>query len=133
AFTNLTVMQSEIDLSNVSAGSIEAERPMVGQAPYVVNAGLTYAPGEGSFSATALYNVVGRRIHSASLLPLPSVYEEARHVLDLSLRFPIAGTVSGKVDARNLLDAPYEITQGTVVRESYSTGRSFSFGLSWRP
>ncbi|HEY0972029.1 MAG TPA: TonB-dependent receptor [Gemmatimonadales bacterium] len=133
AFANVTVMRSEIDLSNVAAGSIESERAMVGQAPYVVNAGLTYAPGDGAFSATALYNVVGRRIHSASLLPLPSVYEEARHVLDVSLRFPITGRLSGKLDAKNLLDSPYEITQGDVVRESYRAGRVVSAGLTWRP
>jgi TonB-dependent receptor len=133
AFANVTLMTSEIDLSNVSAGSIEAERPMVGQAPYVVNTGLTYSPGDGAFSATALYNVVGRRIYSASLLPLPSVYEEARHVLDLAVRFPIMGSLSGKLDAKNLLDAPHEITQGSVVRESYVAGRVFTLGLSWRP
>ncbi|HEX5580144.1 MAG TPA: TonB-dependent receptor, partial [Gemmatimonadaceae bacterium] len=133
AFTNVTVMKSEIDLSNVAAGSIESERAMVGQAPYVVNAGLTYAPGDGALSATALYNVVGRRIHSASLLPLPSVYEEARHVLDLSVRFPIAGSLSGKIDAKNLLDSPYEIPQGDVVRESYRAGRGVTAGLTWRP
>jgi len=65
------------------------------------------------------------------LLPLPSVYEEARHVLDVSVRVPIMTGVSGKLDAKNLLDAPYEVTQGTVQREFYRAGRSLSFGLTW--
>lgn len=129
-FSNLTVMQSSIDLRNVGAGSVEADRAMVGQAPYVVNTGLTYALADRRVSATALYNVVGRRIYAASLLPLPSVYEESRNVVDLSLRFPI-GPLGGRLDAKNVLDAPYEVTQGTVVREHYRAGRIIQVGLSW--
>ena len=131
-FSNVTLMRSEIDLANVSGGSVEGSRPMVGQAPYVVNTGLTYASEDGRLSATALHNVVGRRIFAASLLPLPSVYEESRHVVDLSLRFPVLGGLTGRFDARNLLDEPYEVTQGTVTRESYRAGRVFALGLQWQ-
>jgi TonB-dependent receptor len=131
-FSNATLMTSSIDLRNVGAGSVDADRPMVGQAPYVANAGLTYASSSGRLSATTLYNVVGRRIFAASLLPLPNVYEESRHVVDFSLRFPIAGSMGGRFDARNLLDAPYEVTQGSVTRERYRAGRVMQFGLSWR-
>jgi outer membrane receptor protein involved in Fe transport len=86
--------------------------------------GLTYAtPGRG-VSATVLYNVAGRRIASAAELPLPSVYEESRHVLDVSLRFPLLYGLRAKADVENVLDSPYEQTQGTVVREYYRTGRT---------
>lgn len=130
-FSNVTVMRSAIDIGAVGAGSVQPERAMVGQAPYVLNAGATYASRTGRLSATALYNVIGRRIHAASLLPLPNVYEEARHVVDVSLRFPLLRGVSGKIDGRNLLNAPYEVTQGTVQREFYRVGRGLTFGLSW--
>jgi hypothetical protein len=105
---------------------------MVGQAPYVVNAGATYASEGGRASATLLYNVVGKRVYSAGALPLPDVYERPRNVLDLSLRFPLVASLSGKLDARNLLDAPYRFEQGPVVREGYRIGRQFTLGLSWR-
>ena len=62
---------------------------------------------------------------------LPDVYEQARGVLDLSIRAPLRGGISMKLDAKNLLDQQYELVQGDVVREKYRTGRSFSFGLSW--
>jgi hypothetical protein len=133
AFSNVTLMRSEIDLQSVGAGSVEPRRPMVGQAPYVLNAGLTYASRGGGLAATGLYNVVGRRIFAASLLPLPSVYEQPRHVVDLSLRLPVARSVSAKVDLKNVLDAPYEVTQGGVTREFYRAGRAFSVGASMRP
>jgi TonB-dependent receptor len=131
--SNVTVMRSEIRLSDTTR-AVDESRAMVGQAPYVVNAGLTYAPGSsGRLSATLLYNRVGRRIVSASQFPLPVTYEQPRDVIDLSLRFPILAGVSGRFDARNLADAAYNQTQGSVTREYYRAGRVFQLGLTWAP
>ncbi len=127
-FGNLTLMDSKV---NFAQGSPYAERSMVGQSPYVVNLGLGYTAAGSDLSATLLYNVQGRRIVSTAELPLPNVYEEARHVLDLSLRLPVTAGMAVKADVRNILDQPYEFTQGSVVRESYDIGRSFSLGFSW--
>src|SRR5690606_34448769 len=63
----------------------------------------------------------------------PDVYEERRDVLDLSFRTTLPGGLGVKIDAKNLLDAPYELTQGDVLRESYRSGRSFAIGLTWQP
>jgi outer membrane receptor for ferrienterochelin and colicin len=133
-FTNATFMQSDITLrqgGNVSATN--ANRAMVGQAPYMVNGGLTWNTTSGSTSATLLYNVVGPRIIDAGVVPLPDVKELPRQVVDFSLRFPIAGNFSGRFDARNLLDARFRIEQGPVTRESYRVGRTVSFGFNWQP
>lgn len=131
-FSNLTLMNSKVHLGN-DPGVAQENRPMVGQAPSVVNAGLTFAPLGKGFSTTVLYNRVGRRIVSASQRPLPVTYEEARSVLDMAMRVPLFGTLSAKLDARNLLDQPYRQTQGTVTRESYYSGRVYTVGLTWRP
>ena len=109
------------------------ERAMVGQAPTVVNAGMTFAPAGKGLSTTVLYNRVGRRIVSASQRPLPVTYEEARSALDVAMRVPLFGTLAAKLDAKNLLDQPYRQTQGTVTRESYYSGRVYTVGLNWRP
>lgn len=132
AFSNMTFMKSQVRLGDDPRVAKE-DRAMVGQAPSVVNAGLTYAAPHSTLSATMLFNRVGRRIVSASQRPLPVTYEEARSVLDLSLRFPVLSRVSGKFDARNLFDEEYRQTQGTVTRESYRAGRVYSLGLSWQP
>lgn len=135
-FTNATVMKSEIRLgSDTRSAATRSNRPMVGQAPYVVNAGLSYARGErGSTSATLLYNVVGKRIWAAAQLPiLEDAYEMPRNVLDLSLRFPVTRGLSAKADAQNLLDSPVLVKQGEVERLHYRTGRTVSLGLTWTP
>jgi len=131
-FANATVMQSDITIGTSGASKTNDKRAMVGQSPYVVNAGATWATAPGSTSLTVLYNVVGRRIESAAEAPLPDIYEEARNVLDASLRLAVTDGLSARIDARNLLDEPYEVTQGTVMREYYRAGRTFSIGLSWK-
>ncbi len=133
-FTNLTVMTSEISLASVGGGNLSnPNRPMVGQAPFVANAGITYSSRSERVNATLLYNVVGRRIFAAGLLPLPDVYEEPRNMVDFSLRLPLVKQVEARLDAKNLLNAQYRITQGNLVRESYLAGRVIALGLSWRP
>ncbi len=133
-FGNVTVMHSDITIGTDSISSLtNDQRPLVGQSPYVVNAGVTYAHPYGGFTATLLYNVNGRRIREAGIAPLPDTYEEARHILDLSVQFPVMRTISVKLDGKNLLDSRYEITQGTVLREAYRIGRTFNLALQWTP
>lgn len=133
-FSNVTFMSSEIALDDSSrSAATNPKRTMVGQAPYVLNLGLTGNTESGNASATLLFNRVGERIDAAGDLPLPDVKELSRNVLDLSLRFPIVAALSGRFDAKNLLDAPYETAQGSVTREFYRVGRTFQLGFVWKP
>lgn len=130
-FSNITLMRSEVE----SGRPEDERRPMVGQAPYVVNAGLAWTPSASGYSAAILYNVVGPRIVNAraSGTGVDDVIEQPRPGLDLSLRFPLPGGMDGKLDLKNLLDSPNELRQGEAVRQYHRTGRSASFGLTWRP
>jgi hypothetical protein len=130
-FGNLTLVHSEIEIGDSLSSRINDERAMVGQSPYVVNLGVTYALVDRRMSGTLLFNRFGERIVSAAEAPLPDVYERARSSLDLSLRLPLMRGTGVRMDARNLLDAPYQVTQGSVVRESYRSGRTFTVGLNW--
>jgi outer membrane receptor protein involved in Fe transport len=131
-FSNATLIQSEIDVGNEGLSSLSnPQRPMAGQSEYVVNAGLGYAADNGRWSATALYNVAGRRLVEAGISPLPDTYEQERHLVDFSVQFPVTGTLSGKLDAKNLLDEPVRYLQGPVERLYYETGRIFALGFKW--
>ena len=130
-FANATLMQSEIRAGVDSLSALtNPERPMLGQAPYVVNAGLGWSRGRAS--ATALFNVVGQRVAAAGVGGLPDTYEMPRTMLDLSTSIPVRGAFAVKLDAKNLLDAPHLVRQGDVIRERYITGRVVSLGVSWR-
>jgi TonB-dependent receptor len=133
-FSNLTVMKSTIHLfKDTQASATNLSRRMVGQAPYVVNAGLTYATESGATSATLLFNKVGDRIDAAGDRPLPDVVELGRNVLDFSLRFGLTETVGFRADAKNILDSPYRLMQGTAVRELYRSGRVVQAGFQIQP
>lgn len=129
-FANATLMKSEVRTG------IEGDpaRRMTGQAPYVLNAGLTYRSADGASSATLLYNVVGERILNArpSGQQVSDMIERPRPMLDLALRFPLFAGIAGKLDLKNLLDSPYEARQGELQRAYYRTGRILSLGASWR-
>jgi TonB-dependent receptor len=132
-FANLTVMRSRIRIDDPLSVAFNPRRPMVGQAPFVVNAGLDYAPGDGQWNATLLYNVVGRRITIAGVDPVPDTYESPRHILDVSAQFPVPLGLRGKLNARNLLDAPFVEKTGELDRRRYRTGRVLSLGFTWAP
>jgi outer membrane receptor protein involved in Fe transport len=129
-FSNVTVMNSKIELDTARAAISNPDRAMVGQAPYAANVGLTYTAANGA-SATLLFNTVGERISDAGERPMEDVVERARTVFDFSLRMPIIPNVGLRFDAKNLLDSPYETKQGSVVREYYRIGRVFSLGFNW--
>ena len=50
--------------------------------------------------------------------------------MDLSVQVPVFASTSLKLDAKNLLDSPYEWCQGGVTRLRYKTGRVFSVGAT---
>ena len=129
-FANATVMESKIKLaSNTTAAATNLSRRMVGQAPYVLNTGVTYASRGGGTSATLLFNRVGERIAAAGASPLPDVVDLPRNVLDFSVRSLLLNGTTVRLDLKNLLDSPYQTQQGTVVREYYRGGRVVSLGL----
>ena len=132
-FANATVMDSRIRLGENRGSGTNAKRRMMGQAPYVINTGLTHAPLRGGTSATLLYNRVGARIVAAGELPLPDVIEQPRDMLDFSFRKPVLRGASLRFDAKNLLDSRHFVSQGGIARESWRTGRAFTLGFSIQP
>ena len=131
-FANATVMKSKIRIDPDAGSVTNAERKMVGQAPYVLNAGLTWKHPSVDASATVLFNRVGERITEAGEIPLPDVVEQPRNMLDASVLLPLFGGLSARADAKNLFNARYRLTQGEVVRHGYVSGRVFSVGFSWK-
>ncbi len=132
-FLNSTIMRSRIHLfADTRASATNASRAMVGQAPYVINAGLTYGALSGTWSGTLLYNRTGPRITEAGTIPVPDASEQPRNVLDFSLRVSLGQSILVRVDAKNLLDAPYHVLQGSVTRQYYRTGRTLQAGIGVR-
>lgn len=85
-FTNLSVIRSQVDVSGV-LGSASSSRPLQGQSPYVINAGLTYMHPEKKWSSTLYLNRVGERIFIVGNVNEPDLWENARTFLDFQATY----------------------------------------------
>ncbi|WP_233496603.1 TonB-dependent receptor [Mucilaginibacter hurinus] len=85
-YANVSVTKSEV---KQNSPNIELTRPMVGQSPYVINAGAQHMAFDNQLSINVLYNRLGRRIFYAGGRRLPSVWENPRNVLDLQLGYKV--------------------------------------------
>ncbi len=100
-FSNIAIIRSTIDLSNVVGAS---DRPLQGQSPYVFNAGATYQNNVKEFSVTLNMNKVGPRIFIVGNINEPDIWENSRTFLD----FQIAKTtykkrIELKLNIQNIL------------------------------
>ncbi len=82
---NAAYIHSEITLSDNYTGPQDVQRPMMGQSPWIVNAGLYYQNDSAGFQFNVMYNVIGPRVVVAGVLDVPEVYEMPRHQVDLSI------------------------------------------------
>ena len=81
------------------------DRPMQGQSPYVINAGLQYDIEEAGFYTTILYNQIGRRILYVGNEQIPPVWEAPRPLIDLQVAKKIMDSKGElKLSITNLLN-----------------------------
>lgn len=148
---NGAVVASKVQFSD--AGLIkEKDRPLQGQSPYVVNAGLYYASNQKlGLSASVLYNIIGKRIigvgKTTSIdgnrnFDVPDSYEMPRNMLDLTVGKKIGARCDIKVGIKDILNESVMLKQFPTTtingvdqqREqttrSYRNGRTFSIGLT---
>jgi len=140
--TNFTFVESEVSTGGtalifipgqgeVELAVLDRPRSLQGQSPFVVNAGVTYAPAAGGMSASLLFNRFGRRIDAVGREATPDIYEEARSQLDFSLERELWNGVNVKFSASRLVGNVVEFTQGNELLRQWDSGRKFSFTFSW--
>lgn len=124
---NVTFVHSRVDLAE---GGIQTStsRPLAGQSPYVVNLAFDWNHEDTKTRARILYNVAGERIAQVGQNGLPDVYEQPRHIVDLSVAQGLGEHLDLKLAAQNLLDAPVRFTQGEgggFLVQRYRVGQTF--------
>jgi hypothetical protein len=133
--TNLTLAHSRVGLTDEQAGNLFSQsRPLSQQAPFIVNAALDFDYPDTGTRARAQYNVVGPRIWQVGTRGLPDIYEQPRHVLDLTLGQRIGKHVELRAAASNLLDwnvkRVHQYDGPEAVVEEFALGRTFSLGAN---
>ncbi|ALI99393.1 TonB-dependent receptor [Rufibacter tibetensis] len=140
---NASLIKSKVELTgDAAAGLTYTSRPMMGQSPYVVNAGLYFQDDENRLQVNVLYNVVGSRIWAVGSYANPMVYEMPRNVLDLSFtkglgrHFEIKGGIQDILNQKvRLIQDSNDDAKITGVDETiqdYQRGSYSSLGLSYK-
>ena len=131
---------------NFEPGSKEEDRPMQGQSPYLVNAGLFYQQPKNGWNAAILYNRIGKRIigvgrslgSAGNEVRVPDSYEMPRNAIDLSVSKKF-GKLEVKAAIRDVLAEKVSFKQfentgnGEVqqITRQFKPGRSFNVNISY--
>lgn len=102
---NAAYIFSEINLRNDGQLVERANRPMQGQSPYIVNAGLYYQHDKSGWQANVQYNVFGKRIALVGVPGAPTWWEMPRNLLDITVSKQLSPRTQLRLGISDLLNA----------------------------
>lgn len=144
---NGSLIKSKVKFNENSGAN--HDRPMQGQSPYLINAGVFYQNENLGFNTTLLYNIIGKRIvgigrvssSSGSSInnDIPDMYEMPRNVLDLIITKKLGDRIEITAGIKDILTSKAKYAQfpkfidkdGTThereqVTKEFKTGQSIS-------
>jgi len=119
-FTNLSLIKSKVNMKEI-IGS-DGDRPMQGQSPYIVNAGLQFVHPTKEWTLSASYNVIGRRIYIVGNVQEPHVWENSRNVIDLQFTKTFRKKFEFKANIKDLLAQDLIFYQDLNKNKKYDLG-----------
>jgi TonB-dependent receptor len=144
---NGTYIFSRVKLDESVAKDQSDNRPLQGQSPYIVNAGINYNDQQKGLQVNFNYNVIGKRIFAVGNnfgSPYPDWFEMPRHVIDFSFSkqltkaIMLKGGVSDILNQGNTIlqdgnqDQVFDRNQDQTI-QNYAPGRVASLGLIITP
>ncbi|HOZ52033.1 MAG TPA: carboxypeptidase-like regulatory domain-containing protein [Chitinophagaceae bacterium] len=152
-FGNFSYIKSTVNVTTKSASGEESvyKRPMQGQSPYIINAGLSYTHPVSNLTSTLVYNRIGERIFAVGNGEIPEMYEAPRNVIDFSIskkfykklevKFTISDLLSNPVNYYYNVDKNYAIVKDknaydknsdfTVIRTKQGTNLGLSIAYQF--
>jgi outer membrane receptor protein involved in Fe transport len=105
-------------------------RPMYGQAPYIVNTVLTYKADSIGLTASLSYNTQGPRLVIAGILSgYLDVYEMQRHLIDAKISKTLGRYFIVSLTVRDLLNAP--VRRAYKMPGEYKDYDRFRYGTNY--
>ncbi|WP_143197515.1 TonB-dependent receptor [Chitinophaga niabensis] len=141
-FSNAALIKSEVKFPAGFVGT--RNRPMQGQSPYVVNAGIQFDAPEAGTNASVLFNVIGKRIAQVGNADFPDVWENPRPLLDFQITQRIFKNADLKLTASDILsskgiyywerngDKKYDASKDLVINKfNFGTNLGVSFSYKF--
>ncbi|OPZ96883.1 MAG: TonB dependent receptor [Bacteroidetes bacterium ADurb.Bin408] len=140
-FSNVAFIKSEVDTREIQ-GAISNSRPLQGQSPYVLNAGVQYYDRDKGWGTSLVFNQTGRRIAIVGNLQEPDTWENPSPILDFQLSKSL-GRFDIKINFKDLLasksifyqdlnnNKKFDRDSDNLMAET-SYGRSVSIGINYK-
>lgn len=141
-YANTSIISSKVDLrGNINAA--DSIRPLQGQSPYIINAGLQYSDAKSGLNVSLLYNVIGRRIVEAGYLGYENVWEAPRNLVDAQISKVIFNNFEVKLNVSDILNQKRIYYQDIDKNKSFDEakdnkilstnwGTTYSFSLAYK-
>ncbi len=144
---NTTLVQSNVQMTTeeftgrqITARDgelIEDTRRMVGQSPYLINAGLSYNDREKGWETNLSFNTQGERLSIVGIGQVPDVYEKPFDSLNFKLSKSFNDHWKASFSMNNILGSEKQkvyqsFNTADQLFELYQPGQTFSFSLNYR-
>ena len=138
---NASYIYSKVNLGKENVGQSD-NRPLQGQSPYSVNAGIFFEDKELGLQANLLYNVIGKRIAFVGTDDNPDIYEMPRHTLDFNIQYRFKKNVELSLAANDLVNQSILFIQdgnrdkkwsrkNDQIFQQYKPGQTISLGIKY--
>lgn len=148
---NGALIKSKVDFD---ASSLESDRAMQGQSPYLINTGIFYQNQKLQLNANVLYNRIGKRIIGVGRVDtstgstinndIPDAYEMPRNAIDVNFSKKFSKSWELKAGVKDILaekvtfkqfpkfyDANGKLQEREQVTKQYRPGRTFYLSVSY--
>jgi outer membrane receptor protein involved in Fe transport len=133
---NYTYVKSVVEIQKDLQDLRDAKtRPMVGQAPYVINTYFSYSNQENGWDANIGFNVSGKKLMLITELATPYIYELPEPALNFNVSKNIGEHLGIEFSADNILNSEFRAVydyEEYLDHRRYSKGRAFSFGIKYK-
>ncbi|NCT75832.1 MAG: TonB-dependent receptor [Chitinophagaceae bacterium] len=142
---NASVIFSKVTLGNTDASGNKlpaTNRPLQGQSPYLVNAGLQYDAEKGT-NISILYNRIGQRLSLVGNTQFSDIYEKPRDLVDFQIsqkvfnkkgevRLTVSDILNQQVMTYQNKNNAKAYNAGTdIMFTSYTPGTTFTIGFNY--
>ncbi|ASZ09843.1 outer membrane beta-barrel protein [Chitinophaga pendula] len=122
-FANVAYIHSKVEFPAGFVG--ETSRPMQGQSPYLVNAGLQFDHESTGTNASLLFNRIGRRIAQVGNSGYPSIWENPRSLLDFQVSQRIFKNAELKIGISDILNQRGIFYQDIDDNKKFNEGKDY--------
>jgi outer membrane receptor protein involved in Fe transport len=139
---NVALIKSEVNLANVASSEV-SNRPLQGQSPYIINAGLTYMAPKSGTGFSLMLNAIGTRIDRVGTVGYSDILENRRTIIDGQISQRLFKNGEIKFSVSDLLQQPFVFFQDENDNQKYDAksdkviwkikpGMSYSMSISYR-